>query len=53
MNAVIFIVVVVATVLLGRYTIAEGQRKESHRKFIRNLEKFDKKGYVESSKRNK
>ena len=37
------IVVMVVTVLLGRYAIAEGQRKEQQKKFYRNLENFDKK----------
>jgi len=43
METVIFIVIMVITVLLGRYAIAEGQRKEQQKKFYRNLENFDKK----------
>ena len=37
------IVVMVITVLLGRYAIAEGQRKEQQKKFMRNMKKFDTK----------
>ena len=43
METVIFIVIMVITVLLGRYAITEGQRKEQQKKFYRNLENFDKK----------
>ena len=43
MNTIIFIVVIVAIVLLGRYAIAEGQRIESQKKFMRNMNNFDKK----------
>ena len=39
----IIIAVMVITVLLGKYVIAEGQRKEQQKKFYRNLENFDKK----------
>ena len=39
----ILIVVMVITVLLGRYAIAEGQRVESQKKFMRNMNNFDKK----------
>ena len=42
-GTVIFIVVIVITVLLGRYAIAEGQRIESQKKFMRNMNSFDKK----------
>ena len=49
----IIIAVMVITVCLVKHAIIEGQRKESHKKFMRNMEEFDKKGYVESSKRNK
>ena len=52
-GTIIFIAVIVITVCLGRYAIAEGQRKEQQKKFMRNMENFNKKGYVESSKRNK
>jgi|1_EtaG_2_1085319.scaffolds.fasta_scaffold292588_2 hypothetical protein len=47
------VTIIVVIVLLGRYAIIEGQRKEQQKKFYKNLEKFDKKHYVESSKRNK
>ena len=49
----IIIAVMVITVILGKYAIAEGQRKEQQKKLYRNMEEFDKKRYVESSKRNK
>jgi len=52
-GTLIFIVVMVVTILLGRYTLAERQRKESQKKFMNNMKNFDKKRYVESSKRNK
>ena len=41
-GTVIFIVVMIITVLLGRYAIAEGQRKEQQKKFMRNMNNFDK-----------
>ena len=53
MEVVALIFVMVFIVVLGRYVLEEGQRKESHKKFMRNMEEFDKKSYVESSKRNK
>ena len=53
MGVFIFIIVMTITVCLGRYAIAEGQRIESQKKFMKNMENFNKKGYVESSKRNK
>jgi len=52
-GTIILIIVMVITVCLGRYAIAEGQRVESQKKFMKNMENFNKKGYVESSKRNK
>ena len=39
MSTVILIVVMVITVLLGRYAIAEGQRIERQKKFNKNLNK--------------
>ena len=42
-GTVILIVIIAITVLLGRYAIAEGQRVESQKKFIRNMNNFDKK----------
>ena len=53
MGTFIFIAVMVITVCLGRYAIAEGQRVERQKKMLKNMENFNKKGYVESSKRNK
>jgi hypothetical protein len=38
----ILIAVVVITVLLGRYAIAEGHRVEKQKKFMRDMENFDK-----------
>jgi hypothetical protein len=38
-GTVIFIVVIVITVLLGRYAIAEGQRAERQKKFMKNFNK--------------
>ena len=52
-GTLIIIAVMVIIVCLGKFAIIEGQRKENHKKFMRNMEEFDKKGYVESSKRNK
>jgi len=52
-GTVILIVVMVITVCLGKYAIAEGQRAERQKKMLKNMENFNKKGYVESSKRNK
>ena len=42
-GTVIFIVVMVITVLLGRYALAEGHRIEQQKKFHRNMNNFDKK----------
>jgi hypothetical protein len=39
MGTFIFIVVMVITVCLGRYAIAEGQRIERQKKFKKNLNK--------------
>ena len=38
----IIIAVMVITVILGKYAIAEGQRKEQQKKFERNMNNFDK-----------
>jgi len=43
MGIVIFIFVIVFVIVLGRYAIHEGQRVESNKKFLRNMENFDKK----------
>ena len=53
MTILILLAVIGITVLLGRYAIAEGQRVERQKKMLKNMENFNKKGYVESSKRNK
>ena len=39
----IFIVVMVITVLLGRYAIAEGRRLENQKKFWKNIDEFENK----------
>ena len=39
----IIIAVMVITVCLVKHSIIEGQRKESHNKFMRNMKEFDKK----------
>jgi divalent metal cation (Fe/Co/Zn/Cd) transporter len=39
----ILVVVIVITILLGRYALAEGHRIESQKKFMRDMEKFDNK----------
>ena len=41
-GTVIFIVVMVIIVLLGRYAIAEGHRVEKQKRFMRDMENFDK-----------
>jgi hypothetical protein len=43
MNTIILIVIITITALLGRYAIAEGQRVESQKKFMKNMENFNKK----------
>ncbi len=40
---VILISVIVGTMLLGRYAIREGHRIERQKKFMKNMENFDKK----------
>ena len=42
-GTITIIVVMVITVILGRYAIAEGQRIEQQKKFHRNMNNFDKK----------
>ena len=42
-GTIILIIVMVVIVCLGRYAIAEGQRIESQKKFMRNMNSFDKK----------
>ena len=43
MGTFIFIVVIVATYYLGKFAIAEGHRIEQHKKFMNDMENFDKK----------
>ena len=43
MGTVIFIVVIIATYYLGKYAISEGHKIEQHKKFMKNMEKMDKK----------
>ena len=38
----IIIAVMVITVLLGRYALAEGHRIEKQKKFMKDMENFDK-----------
>lgn len=37
----ILIVVMIITILLGRYALTEGQRIESQKKFMKNMKDFD------------
>ena len=41
-GTLILISVVVITILLGRYALAEGRRVEQQKKFMRNMNNFDK-----------
>ena len=38
----ILIVVIAVTILIGKHAIAEGQRVEQNKKFMKNLRNFDK-----------
>ena len=42
MNTIICIVIMVITVILGRYAIAEGHRIEKQKRFMKDMENFDK-----------
>jgi len=42
MGVVIFIFVIAFTIVLGRHAIREGQRIESYKKFLKDMENFDK-----------
>ena len=42
-GTVILLVVIAAVFLLGRYALAEGQRIENHKKFMKNMRDHDKK----------
>jgi len=39
---IILLAVVAGIILLGRYALAEGQRIERQKKFMRDMENFDK-----------
>tara|TARA_R110001599_G_scaffold141345_1_gene321685 strand:+ start:384 stop:524 length:141 start_codon:yes stop_codon:yes gene_type:complete len=41
-GTVIFMVVMIITVLLGKYALAEGRRIEQQKKFNRNMNNFGK-----------
>ena len=41
-GTVILLIVIVVTYYLGKYAISEGHRIEQQKKFMRNMEKFDK-----------
>ena len=41
-GTVILIVIITITVCLGRYAIAEGQRAERQKRFMKKLKDFDK-----------
>ena len=43
MGIVILTVVIAVTIVLGRHAIREGQRIESYKKFLKDMENFDKK----------
>tara|TARA_R110002124_G_scaffold159513_1_gene326741 strand:- start:404 stop:556 length:153 start_codon:yes stop_codon:yes gene_type:complete len=43
MGVVVIILVMVCIVMLGRYAISEGQRIESQKKFMKNMDEFDSK----------
>tara|TARA_R110001583_G_scaffold51293_1_gene160263 strand:+ start:277 stop:417 length:141 start_codon:yes stop_codon:yes gene_type:complete len=42
MGVVICVFVMVFVIALGRYAISEGQRIENQKKFMKNMEEFDK-----------
>ena len=42
-GTVILLIVIVAIALLGKYAIAEGERIERHKKFMKDMENYDKK----------
>jgi len=43
MGTLILLTVIAGIILLGRYAISEGQRVERHKKFMKDMEKFDSK----------
>ena len=42
-GTVILLIVIFVTFLLGKYAIAEGHRAEKQKRFMKDLENFDKK----------
>jgi len=43
METLILLTIIVGIYYLGRYAITEGQRIESHKKFMKDLNEWDKK----------
>ncbi len=43
MGIITLLAIILAVVLLGRYALSEGQRIENQKKFMKNMENFDKK----------
>ena len=41
-GTVILLIVIVVTYYLGKYAIEQGQRVEQHKKFMKDMENFDK-----------
>jgi len=41
MSGFIFIIIVLAVVLLGRYAVVDTERIRNQKKFIKNMEDFD------------
>jgi hypothetical protein len=44
MGVLTLVIIILITLALGNYALKEGARIEKHKKFIDNLEKFDKHG---------
>tara|TARA_B100001079_G_scaffold81575_1_gene70025 strand:- start:387 stop:530 length:144 start_codon:yes stop_codon:yes gene_type:complete len=42
MGTLIFLAVMAVIILLGRYALAEGHRIESQKKFMKNMNDYDK-----------
>ena len=42
-GTVILLIVIFVTYLLGKYAIEEGHKSEQQKKFLKDLEEFDKK----------
>ena len=54
MSILIILGVILGIFLLGRFALLEAHKIESQKEFKKNVDKYnEKKGYVESSKRNK